>query len=58
MAKSKKDNIKNLYEIISGEKKLQEREELLRKAKKEAITAQKNKRREEIQIIIRKHQGA
>lgn len=48
MVKSKKDNIKNLYEIISGEKKLQEREELLRKAKKEAITAQKNKRREEI----------
>ena len=48
MVKSKKDNIKNLYEIISGEKKLQKREELLRKAKKEAITAQKNKRREEI----------
>lgn len=48
MAKTKKDSIKDLYQIISGEKKLQEREALLKEAKKKAIIAEKNKRREDI----------
>ena len=43
-----KDNLENLYDVITGEKALRKKELDARKAKEEAIKSAKNKRRKSI----------
>ncbi|MGI5898281.1 MAG: hypothetical protein ACOX6Q_03975 [Candidatus Dojkabacteria bacterium] len=46
--KEKKKDINKLFDIISGEKQLRDREKKIKEAKKQAIKDMKNKRRKEI----------